>query len=154
GVCQVMNRLLLAVQPDHLFMGQKDYQQCMVVKELCRQEHLRLEFHAIATVREEDGLALSSRNRRLSPDERKAAPAIFQCMAMIKEGLRPGETEPLRMKAEQFLKEAGFRVDYVCIAAADSLEPVSTWNGQQPVVVLIAAFVGEVRLIDNLLLSS
>ena len=153
GVCQVMNRLLLAVQPNHLFMGQKDYQQCMVVKELCRQENLHLEFHTIPTVREEDGLALSSRNRRLSTTDRMAAPAIFKCMNMIKDELKPGDTEPLQRKAMQLLQEAGFRVDYVTIADAESLEPVKDWNGEQPVAVLIAAFLGEVRLIDNLLLT-
>src|SRR6476620_5898450 len=105
-----MNRLLGVVQPDHLFMGQKDYQQCMVVKELCRQENLKLEFHTVPTIREEDGLALSSRNRRLATSDRKAAPAIFKSMKMIKEELQPGETESLRTKAVHFLQEAGFRV--------------------------------------------
>jgi pantoate--beta-alanine ligase len=153
GVCQVMNRLLDVVKPNHLFMGQKDYQQCMVVKELCRQEKLNLEFHTIPTVREEDGLALSSRNRRLAPADRKAAPSIFKCMNMVLQELRPGYTKPLQAKAVRFLEDVGFRVDYVSLADMETLEPVSEWNGQQAVAVLVAAFLGDVRLIDNLLLT-
>jgi pantoate--beta-alanine ligase len=153
GVCQVMNRLLQMVQPNDLFMGQKDYQQCMVVQELARQEKFHLQFHAIPTVREQDGLAMSSRNLRLSASERQVAPALFRCMNKIKENLRPGNTAPLLNAAEKSLEEAGFRVDYVSIADAKTLEPVNEWNGEMPIVILVAAFLGEVRLIDNLLLT-
>jgi len=153
GVCQVMNRLLEFVQPNHLFMGLKDYQQCMVVQELVRQENLHLEFHAVPTVREADGLAMSSRNRRLTESQRNAAPAIYKSMNLVKDELRPGNTEAVQNKAVKLLEEAGFRVDYVSIADAGTLEPVIEWDGQQQLAVLVAAFLGEVRLIDNLLLT-
>ena len=74
-------------------------------------------------------------------------------MNKIKDDLRPGSTAQLINTAEKSLEEAGFRVDYVSIADASSLEPVTEWNGQQPIAVLVAAFLGEVRLIDNLLLT-
>ena len=104
-------------------------------------------------VREKDGLAMSSRNRRLSASDRQAAPALFRSMNKIKDDLRPGNTAQLINTAEKSLEEAGFRVDYVSIADASTLEPVTEWNGQQPIIVLVAAFLGEVRLIDNLLLT-
>jgi pantoate--beta-alanine ligase len=153
GVCQVMNRLLEAVQPNDLFMGQKDYQQCMVVKELCRQQNLQLRFHTIPTVREQDGLAMSSRNRRLTETDRKKAPSIFKSMNMIREELKPGDTEDARKKAVNFLEISGFRVDYISIADADTLEPITDWDGEQQIAILVAAFLGDVRLIDNLLLT-
>ena len=78
GVCQVMSRLLNRVEPDHLFMGQKDFQQCLVVQRLINILNLRLEFHIVPTVREKDGLAQSSRNLRLTADQRKNAIAISQ----------------------------------------------------------------------------
>lgn len=153
GVCQVMNRLLQAVQPNHLFMGQKDYQQCMVVKELIKQENLHITFHTIPTIRETDGLAMSSRNRRLSETDRQVAPAIYQAMQLVQNEIRPGNTEALRKRAEAFLSGQGLRVDYVSIANASSLEPVNEWDGTTELVVLVGAFIGDVRLIDNLLLT-
>lgn len=153
GVCQVMNRLLSIVQPDHLFMGQKDYQQCMVVKELIRQEHLKLEFHTIPTLRETDGLAMSSRNRRLDAAQREKAPAIYQALQSIQMHLAPGPLGELKQKAIRELESKGFRVDYISISDATTLEEVSEWDGERRLVALAAAYLQEVRLIDNLLLS-
>jgi len=153
GVCQVMNRLLQAVQPNHLFMGQKDYQQCMVVKELIRQENLHIAFHPIPTVREQSGLAMSSRNRRLSQKELDDAGAIYQAMRTIDTTLQPGSTAAAIEHAKQTLEVHGFRVDYVSIADANTLEPVDEWNGHQKIAILVAAFIGPVRLIDNLLVT-
>lgn len=153
GVCQVMARLLKAVEPDILFMGQKDYQQCMVVKKLISLLDMNIEFVACPTVREADGLAMSSRNLRLSRGERERAPEIYKTLRSIKDHMREGNIEGLKEDSFARLKQKGFKVDYVEIADADTLEPVSNWNGQQKLVALIAAFNGEVRLIDNLLIT-
>lgn len=153
GVCQVMNRLLSIVQPNHLFMGQKDYQQCMVVKELIRQEHLKMEFHTIPTLREADGLAMSSRNRRLDAAHREIAAAIYQTLVYIQDTIQPGSLAGLKEKAILRLESKGFRVDYISISDASTLEELAEWDGHRQVVALAAAFLQEVRLIDNLLLS-
>lgn len=153
GVCQVMSRLLKMVKPDKLFMGLKDYQQCMVVKRLIAIMKADIEFVACPTLREPDGLAMSSRNLRLSPDARGKAPAIYRVLEQIKNELRTGDLTVLKENARQQLVAAGFAVDYAEIADAITLRLVNDWDGRTPLVALIAASLGEVRLIDNMAVS-
>ena len=150
GVCQVMERLLRSVAPDHLYMGQKDYQQCMVVKRLLQIMQSKTIFHTVPTVRESDGLAMSSRNTRLNEEDRKRAVTIYKTLLFLKQNLTPGDLFSLSLQAANMLTADHFKVDYVAIADADRLEPVEVWNGKQPLVALIAAFLHEVRLIDNM----
>ena len=154
GVCQVMHRLLEIVKADNLYMGQKDYQQCMVVKRLLELTRIPTRLHTCPTLRETVGLALSSRNTRLSPAQRSQAVTISLVLKEICETLQPGLTSPLLRAAEQKLENAGFKVDYVALANADNLELLEHWDGQVPVVTLAAAYLGEVRLIDNMLIQS
>ena len=153
GVCQVMSRLLRLVSPDHLFMGQKDFQQCLVVQHLIEILKLPIQFHTVPTIREPDGLALSSRNRRLTGDQRKNAVAISQALKEIVNKLAAGNTAPLLESARRKLDAAHFKTDYVEIARVEDLKPILRWNGKEKAVALIAAFQGEVRLIDNMLLN-
>ncbi len=153
GVCQVMSRLLDIVEPDFLFMGQKDYQQCLVVKRLIRLLEIPLEFHTVPTIRETDGLALSSRNRRLTDEQRKIAPNIYQALKNIRKTIVPGDTLPIIELAREKLDAAHFKTDYISIAREEDLQPVQNWDGKTKILALIAAFLGEVRLIDNLLLN-
>jgi len=153
GVCQVVHRLLDMVKPAAIFMGQKDFQQCMVVKRLIELKNLPVKLHTCPTLREPDGLAMSSRNMRLNSEQREIATAIYREMMRIKNA--PGNYLPaeLEKRAVENLLEAGFRkVDYVSIAIPATLEPLDGWNREGGAVVLVAAFLGEVRLIDNLLL--
>ncbi len=131
--------------------GLKDYQQCMVVKRLLEHMQSTTQFIACPTMREPDGLAMSSRNLRLSPQDRQKAPAIYQTLLYIKEQLRPGNLEALKQQARERLVAAGFSVDYVEIAHAETLELLSSWDGARPLVALVAAWLGDVRLIDNAL---
>ncbi|HEY4935086.1 MAG TPA: pantoate--beta-alanine ligase [Puia sp.] len=153
GVSQVMSRLLKLVKPDHLFMGQKDYQQCLVVKRMIRLLEIQVEFHTVPTVREDDGLALSSRNRRLTAEQRKNASAISQALNQIRETLVSGDTRPALEIAREKLDAAHFKTDYISIARAGDLQPLQNWDGNEKALALIAAFQGEVRLIDNMLLN-
>lgn len=152
GVCQVMRRLLEMVNPDKLFMGLKDYQQCMVVKRLLQLMQSPVEFIACPTVREADGLAMSSRNLRLDQEQRMKAPAIYRCLNYLRSELKPGDLNALKKQGRELLLQKGFEVDYVEIANADNLELVHHWDGKLPLVALIAAFLGEVRLIDNMII--
>lgn len=155
GVCMVVHRLLEIVLPDNLYLGQKDYQQCMVITKLVEliEQQKRVRIRICLTLRETDGLAMSSRNMRLSVDERKKATSIYQCLVMIKKELKPGNLQNARQKAILNLEKSGFRVDYVEIADAGSLQLINEWDGKQKLVALIAAFLDEVRLIDNMLLN-
>lgn len=153
GVCQVMYRLLKLVQPDLLFMGQKDYQQCMVVKRLLELMGSKTRLVPSPTVRESSGLAMSSRNMRLSEDQRGNAVEISTVLRSIREGLGSLPLPSLRSAAIRQLEQAGFRVDYVEIANADTLETLEEWDGKTPLVALIAAFLGDIRLIDNMILT-
>lgn len=153
GVCQVVHRLLEIVQPNQLFLGQKDFQQCMVIKKLIEQTGLSTQVQIVSTLRENDGLAMSSRNMRLSETERAHATAIYQALLQMKEQLHPGSVLQLKQKATDFLKDNGFRVDYTELAKADTLDLVDEWNGQDKLVALIAAYLSEVRLIDNMILT-
>ncbi len=155
GVCMVVQRLLEIVKPDNLYLGQKDYQQCMIIKrliQLLNQDH-KIKVDICPTLREADGLAMSSRNMRLKEDERKTAATIFRCLSMIKDNLKEGSLTELKTKAVTMLEEAGFKVDYVEIADANNLSIINNWDGEQKIVAFVAAFINEVRLIDNMLLN-
>ncbi len=155
GVCMIMERLLKIVLPQHLYLGQKDYQQCMVIKKLIKLIELDkiITTNICPTLREKDGLAMSSRNLRLNPEERKKADSIFKALSFIMTNFEVEKTEVLKQNAVSILKENGFTVDYVEIADASSLEEIKIRNGKQKPVALVAAFLNEIRLIDNLILN-
>lgn len=155
GVCMVVHRLLEIVMPDNLYLGQKDYQQCMVIKKLIALIGLSnaILVNICPTLREPDGLAMSSRNVRLNEDERIKATAIFRNLSFIKENLTTGDLKGLKETALRNLSEAGFNVDYIEIADANDLSIIDDWDGQKKLVALAAAFMKEVRLIDNILLN-
>lgn len=151
GVCQVMHRLLSIVRPDHLFMGQKDYQQCMVIARLLTLMEIPTRLHRCPIIREPDGLAMSSRNLRLNPAQRANATAIYHALLLLSRQFRIAPTSAL-IAAGVILKEADFQIDYISVADACTLEPVPDPITGADVVALIAAFQGEVRLIDNMIL--
>lgn len=154
GVCQVVHRLLDIVKPCKLFMGQKDYQQCIVVKRLVQLLNLPSEVITVGTYREASGLAMSSRNFRLSNNEKLVAAGIFKTLQYIKEHYTTTPYVDLENYATRYLLEAGFNnVDYVSIADAKTLQPTSAMGEGIKRVALIAAFIGDVRLIDNVLLD-
>ena len=153
GVCQVINRLLEIVQPGNLYLGQKDYQQCMVIKRLIELVQMKINVIICSTLREDDGLAMSSRNMHLNKPERERAAKISETLLFIKKEIKAGYIEDLKERAFQYLAAEGFRVDYVAIADADSLEFLEYWDGKRKIVALAAAYLNEIRLIDNMLLN-
>jgi pantoate--beta-alanine ligase len=153
GVCQVMSRLLKVIAPDLLFMGQKDYQQCMVVNRLIQLLQIDTNLVACPTVREADGLAMSSRNKRLDKEKRKNAVAIYNALKLIKENFGTRNIKALVDEATELLKKYNFKPDYVAVADASTLELINEWDGQKKLIALIAAFQEDVRLIDNLLIN-
>lgn len=152
GVCQVVHRLVDIVTPGKLYIGQKDFQQCMVIKKLVELLGYETEIIICPTQRENDGLAMSSRNLRLTDEERKRAHEIYNTLLTIKKNIKAGDVTSQKETARQYLTEKGFSVDYVEIANANTLESIDTWDGITPVVALAAAYLNEVRLIDNIIL--
>lgn len=150
GVCQVMDRMIDIVQPHRLFMGQKDYQQCMVVKRLLELKSSDTVLITCPTVREPDGLAMSSRNLRLNAEERKKAVAIFNALNYIRKNFGDEEIATLKKNAKQALETSGFKVDYVEIADADNLEILDKPGFDRKAIALVAAYMNDVRLIDNM----
>jgi len=150
GVVTVVLRLLMAVQPDVLWLGQKDAQQARVLEQMVADLHVPVRVRRGPTVREADGLALSSRNRYLSPAQREQAVSLSRGLNAARARLEAGErsarriTEAVR-RAWHGLREV--REDYVAVVDAGTLEPVRTVRG--PILVAVAARVGRARLIDN-----
>jgi pantoate--beta-alanine ligase len=150
GVATVVLKLFNLVRPRVAVFGKKDYQQLRVVRELVRQFNLPIEIVAGATLREADGLAMSSRNAYLDSSERIQAAALQRELAAVQNAIEAGErdVESLCAAAGRRLKMAGWRVDYIAVRDADTLQSptaASTW-----LVVLGAAWMGKTRLIDNL----
>ncbi|MCW3117916.1 MAG: pantoate--beta-alanine ligase [Chitinophagaceae bacterium] len=155
AVGMIIDKLLTIIHPNNLYLGGKDYQQCMVIKKLLHQLNLdkTINLKICNTVREADGLAMSSRNMRLNSEERKKASAIFNALELLKLNLEMGSLDLLKEKARNILYENAFRPDYVEIADAANLKIIPNWDGKTKVVGLIAAYMNEVRLIDNMPLN-
>lgn len=153
GVCQVVDCLLAIVVPDSLYLGQKDYQQCMVIARLVTLKNIPIRIINCPTLRERDGLAMSSRNLRLNKEQRMVAPVIYQVMLWVQQQIKKGPLADLKSAGRLTLMNAGFKVDYLEIADAGTLESIENWNGKDTPVVLIAAWLNDIRLIDNLVLQ-
>jgi pantoate--beta-alanine ligase len=149
GVAGVVLRLLNIVQPDTLILGEKDFQQLVLLKRLVADLRLPVSVRGASIQRDDDGLALSSRNRYLTAEERARAPELHRTLAAASDALRRGETDlaAIEARARERLARNGFSVDYVEVRDASTL---SRPNGAgQDLVVLAAAWLGRARLIDN-----
>ena len=153
GVTTVVARLYALVQPDVAVFGQKDYQQQLVIRYMTQDLTLPIRIVTADTVREDDGLAMSSRNQYLSDEEREVAPQLFETITAIGEKLKSGERDyaALEAQASTSLSEAGFVVDYVAIRRAENLR--SPDRELDELVILAAAQLGKARLIDNTVVS-
>ncbi|MER3401645.1 MAG: pantoate--beta-alanine ligase [Thermoflexus sp.] len=153
GVATVVAKLFNIVQPDRAYFGQKDAQQAVVIRRMVRDLNFPVEIVVCPTVREPDGLAMSSRNTYLSPQERQAATILFRALQAAKARYEAGERdgERLREAMREVLRgEPLARVDYVSVADPETLEELSRVEG--PALLSLAVYIGNTRLIDNLLL--
>jgi pantoate--beta-alanine ligase len=147
GVCQVVDLLLNIVKPHNLYLGQKDYQQCMVLSRLLEIRGSQEQLHFVPTKREEDGLAMSSRNLRLSETQRDVATAIFQVLTFLKTNINNLPIPTLQEQGRKQLEAKGFTVDYVAICNAQTLHEAQSID--EPLIGLVAASLNTIRLIDN-----
>ncbi|KAA0991254.1 pantoate--beta-alanine ligase [Dyadobacter aurulentus] len=152
GVGIVVSKLFNIVKPHRAYFGQKDLQQVAIVKKLVSDLSFGLELIIAPTIREEDGLAMSSRNRRLNVEEREIAPHLFQILESAKRKLLKGESveEVIRQATAAFDSIEAFKLDYFEIADLNTLQPITTPGATGTNAICVAAFLGPVRLIDNI----
>lgn len=154
GVATVVLKLFNVVQPTHALFGQKDYQQALIIRRLVQDLDVPVMVRVLPTVREPDGLAMSSRNRDLTPAQRRAAVCLYRALCLGRARLRRGERRAAALAAPMrglLEAQADVRVDYVAAVDAGTLAPARRLRGR--VALLIAARVGDVRLIDNFLVE-
>ena len=153
GMATIVKKLLESVKPDYAYFGQKDYQQLLIVRELVSTYQLPVSIVSEPIVRESDGLALSSRNVLLTPEERELAPVIYQtlkyCRDQVERDFRPEELSQEGMDALN--RYEAFTLEYFTIRNAFTLAPVTSAEKPKAVIILVALGIGKVRLIDNML---
>ncbi|MEO7120893.1 MAG: pantoate--beta-alanine ligase [Ginsengibacter sp.] len=153
GVCLVVEKLLKIVQPGSLYLGQKDYQQCLVIKKLIELINIDTKVLICPIVREPNGLAMSSRNLRLSEDEKTLASFLHKSLEDIRNNILPGNFLKLKNTAIANLEKKGFKLDYLELADRSDLKIIKDYKKAQSCILLIAAYLKDVRLIDNLFLE-
>jgi pantoate--beta-alanine ligase len=156
GVATVVLSLFEIVRPDLAFFGQKDFQQQLLIRRVVEDLHLPVAVRTCPTVREPDGLALSSRNRYLDPAQRRSACVLYRALDRAKKAVRSGERQADRIRQilrETVGSEESIRLDYAEVADSETLEPLGELRDPRRAVALVAARVGATRLIDNMLLA-
>lgn len=152
GVAQVVSRLFDIVKPRKAYFGQKDFQQLVIIRSMVRQLAMNIQIIPMPIVREEDGLALSSRNERLTAEQRQLATNIYKALSESKKKVNK---LPLRQVAEQVINGVnshnGLEVEYFEIIDGNTLQPIENWTDSDYIVGCITVFCGEIRLIDNII---
>lgn len=151
GVAQIVSKLFMYVEPDRAYFGEKDFQQLAIIREMVRQMDFKLEIVGCPIVREQDGLALSSRNALLSDAQRHTALAISKTLfASVEYAKNHTLTETKKMVEEAIAATEGLELEYYEIVDGDTLQPVASWDDTAYVVGCITVYCGKVRLIDNI----
>lgn len=155
GVAQIVSKLFYAVEPDRAYFGEKDFQQVAIIRDMVKQLQLPLQIVSCPIVREADGLAMSSRNQRLSAEERKKSVLISKILLESRTFAQSNNVAETKAFVEENIgKEDIFRLDYYEIVDGYTLQPISDWNQTEYAVGCIAVFCGPVRLIDNIIYKS
>jgi pantoate--beta-alanine ligase len=153
GVAIVVRRLFEIIHADNAYFGEKDFQQLTIIKKFVNDLALSVRIIPCPIIREPDGLAMSSRNQRLLPEERAVAPFVYACLQKAAESYSFFTPEGvIQMIREDFEQNPMFRVEYVEIVDMESLLPIIDWNESKQVIVCVAVYLGHVRLIDNMIL--
>jgi pantoate--beta-alanine ligase len=164
GVLQVVNKLFQIVQPDVAFFGQKDIQQFVLVSRMVHEFNIPVEISMVKTIREADGLAMSSRNRYLSDDDRKLAPELYRSLANVHREITPLFVNDVVSASPNLLKNVlsneqnrlsakGLKIDYLEVVDCETLQPLSVIEVGRKYIIAIAVFVGNTRLIDNIIVE-
>ncbi len=156
GVTTIVHKLLNIVQADRAFFGQKDAQQCIVIKKMVRDLNIPVSIEIVPTIREKDGLAMSSRNVYLTPQERTNAPILFHSLKHAEEMIKSGENESekiIQRMTEMIQTKSLSGIDYIAIVNAETLEPLQKLQKGNSILIPLAVRFGTTRLIDNILIT-
>ena len=154
GVCTIVSKLFKLVQPKNAYFGRKDFQQLAIIRQLNNNQKFNINIIGCPIVREEDGLAMSSRNSLLNAEERSIAAEIYRILLRAKAQSPNSSIEEIKSFVETELKAvSAFSTEYVEIAHELTLEPLSNLKKNEPAILCVAVFLGSVRLIDNILLN-
>lgn len=151
GVCQIVSKLFLIVEPDRAYFGEKDFQQLAIIREMVRKYPFDIQIVGCPIVREEDGLALSSRNARLTPEQRKEAVQISRALFASVDVSKSRVLLETKQYVEDCIRRApGLELEYFEIVDGNTLQPVKAWDESSYIVGCITVYCGDVRLIDNI----
>ncbi|MDX8568470.1 pantoate--beta-alanine ligase [Elizabethkingia sp. HX XZB] len=150
GVGTVVSELFRQVQPDNAYFGEKDYQQLAIIKKLVEIEKFPINIHGVSIYRAENGLALSSRNARLSEDERNGATLIYKTLVKVNEWFRVISIPEIKKRVEEIFEQSDYELEYFLIADEETLKETDFFYKDKSYRAFIVVFVGEVRLIDNM----
>lgn len=156
GVITIVKKLFEIIEPDNVYFGQKDFQQCAVVDQIIKRNDFSIQLKICETLREDDGLAMSSRNIRLNDEERKTVIIIPQTLFWIKENYRKYKIDELKLMAINKIisSSTSLKIDYLEIVDQVSLKPITEYEKGKNTLVLLALWCGNVRLIDNMILTN
>ena len=152
GMATIVEKLFKIINPDAAFFGQKDLQQLQIVNALVKQINLPIEIICVPTVREKNGLAKSSRNNRLTNNEKKEGSIIYNCLRYCSLNKKKGISELKSYIENEFQKQKIITLEYVEFVSIDSMSPITKWKDKNKSAICIAAYINEVRLIDNIIL--
>ncbi len=153
GVGIVLEKLFNIIKPHRAYFGEKDYQQLLITKKLVNLLNLSVQIITCSTVREKDGLAMSSRNMRLTDEERQIAPVVYQILLQAKEQVKKESVDEIKRWVIKELQKYPVTLDYFEIADAENLRFISNWKESTNSIALIAWYLGKIRLIDNIYIS-
>ena len=150
GVGTIVEELFRQVQPHNAYFGEKDYQQLAIIKKMVEKTKLPVKIHGVPTLREEDGLAMSSRNVRLTETQRKEATIIYETLTKVKEWFKVISLEEIKQRVTEIFKNSNFELEYFVIANEETLKEANAIDEDKEYRAFIVAYAGEVRLIDNM----
>ena len=150
GVGTIVEELFRQVQPHNAYFGEKDYQQLAIIKKMVEKTKLPVKIHGVPTLREEDGLAMSSRNVRLTETQRKEATIIYETLEKVKEWFKVLSVEEIKLRVLEIFRNSNFELEYFVIADEKTLKEANAIDENKEYRAFIVAYAGEVRLIDNM----
>ena len=153
GVGTIVEELFRQVQPHNAYFGEKDYQQLAIIKKMVEKTKLPVKIHGVPTLREEDGLAMSSRNVRLTETQRKEATIIYETLEKVKEWFKVLSVEEIKLRVLEIFRNSNFELEYFVIADEKTLKETDYFYKDKNYRAFIVAYAGEVRLIDNMYLG-
>ena len=150
GVGTIVEELFRQVQPHNAYFGEKDYQQLAIIKKMVEKTKLPVKIHGVPTLREEDGLAMSSRNVRLTETQRKEATIIYETLEKVKEWFKVISLEEIKQRVTDIFRNSNFELEYFVIANEETLKEANAIDENREYRAFIVAYAGDVRLIDNM----